>query len=114
VSENGPREGTRDLPRPGPDAGRRAVDEDSAAGIAYGTLSRSLRRRRAELVELMEAGGTITSVARSYRSDHPLEPSVTSDEIEAAVAEMKGKVARRSGRTKSARKSRQRRPSTPV
>lgn len=92
VSENGPREGTRDLPRPGPDAGRRAVDSDSEAGAAYRSLSRSIRRRRAELVALMEAGGTATSAARSYRSTHPLEPEVTPDEVETAVAEARAKV----------------------
>ncbi len=89
MSENGPREGTRDLPRPGPDAGHRTVDADSTAGVAYATLSRSLRRRRAELVELAEAGGTPATVARAYQAEHPLEPVVTSEEIEAAVAESK-------------------------
>jgi hypothetical protein len=98
VSENGPREGTRDLPRPGPEAGRRSVDEGSPAGVAYAALSRSLRRRRAELAALMEAGGTPSSVANSYRADHPLEPAVTLDEINAAVAEAKVKAPRKSKR----------------
>ncbi len=110
MSENGPREGTRDLPRPGPDAGRRAVDEDSPAGVAYGTLSRSLRRRRAELVALMEAGGTAASVAKSYQAEHGLEPVVTPEEIDAAVAESKGKAASRSAKIEAARRSRARKP----
>lgn len=92
MSENGPREGTRDLPRPGPEAGRRAVDSNSHAGVAYRSLSRSIRRRRAELVALMEAGGTATSAAKSYRSAHPLEPEVTVDEVKTAVAEARAKV----------------------
>ena len=98
LSENGPREGTRDLPRAGPDAGRRAVDEDSPAGVAYAALSRSLRRRRAELASLMEAGGTRSSVAQSYQSEHPLEPAVTPHEIDAAVAEAKVQANRKSRR----------------
>jgi hypothetical protein len=92
VSENGPREGIHDLPRSGPDAGRRAVDEDSPAGVAYASLSRSIRRRRAELVALVEAGGTAATVAKSYRAEHPLEPDVTADEIDAAVAESRAKA----------------------
>lgn len=94
MSENGPREGTRDLPRPGPDAGRRAIEEDSHAGVAYGTLSRSLRRRRAELVALMDAGGTPSSVATAYQAEHPLEPAVTAEEIEVALGEARGAGAR--------------------
>jgi len=92
VSENGPREGTRDLPRSGPEAGRRAVTSDSPAGAAYASVSRSLRRRRAELAELLAAGGTFESVARTYQSDHPLEPDVTAAEIEVAVAEAEARA----------------------
>jgi hypothetical protein len=110
VSENGPREGTRDLPRPGPDAGRRAVEEDSPAGVAYGTLSRSLRRRRAELVDLVEAGGTTSSVAEAYQAEHPLEPVVTTDEVDAAVAEAKAKAAHKSMGIENERPSRVRKP----
>jgi hypothetical protein len=95
VSENGPREGTRDLPRPGPDAGRRAVEGDSSAGVAYGSLARALRRRRSELVALVEAGETYSAAAESYRARHPLEPDVTSEEVEAAVASLKARTARR-------------------
>jgi len=85
VSENGPREGTRDLPRHGPEAGRRAIEEASPAGVAYGSLSRALRRRRAELVGLAEAGETPTGIAKSYQSEHPLEPEVTATEVAAAL-----------------------------
>lgn len=98
VSENGPREGTRDLPRPGPDAGHRTVDEDSVAGAPYGTLSRSLRRRRAELVALIGASDTADTVASTYGVRHPLEPRVTPEEIEAVLAEA------RAGMTRTARK----------
>jgi hypothetical protein len=87
MSENGPREGTRDLPRSGPESRRRAVTADSPAGQAYGSISKSLRRRRAELVALIEAGETPPAAARSYQTDHPLEPIVTLDEIDAALAE---------------------------
>ena len=98
MSENGPREGTRDLPRPSPESGRRAVEEDSPAGLAYGTLSRSLRRRRAELALLAEEGGTPESVVARYQDDHPLEPAVTVEEIAAAVAEARAAQAARSKR----------------
>jgi hypothetical protein len=95
VSENGPREGTRDLPRPPPEAGRRAVAEDSPAGIAYSALERSLRRRRGDLVALIESGASPSAVAKAYESDHPLEPAVTPDEIRVAVAEAKRRPQRR-------------------
>ena len=94
MSENGPREGTRDLPRPGPDAGRRAIDEASLAGVAYRSLSRSLRRRRAALLALVEAGGTPSTVAKAYQAEHPLEPIVTPAEVETAVAESKSRASR--------------------
>jgi len=97
VSENGPREGTRDLPRRHPDSGRRAVDPTSVAGVAYGKLSKSLRRRRAELVDLLRAGGSPTDLARSYESDHPLEPPVTSYEVEQALTEARVRSPRRPG-----------------
>jgi hypothetical protein len=96
MSENGPREGTRDLPRPGPETGRRAVEEDSTAGIAYGSLARSMSRRRSELVALMEAGGTVSTVAQAYEARHPLEPPVSAEEIHAAVAEAATLRARKS------------------
>jgi hypothetical protein len=99
VSENGPREGTRDLPRPGHEAGRRAVDDDSPAGVAYGSLSRSLRRRRAELAALVEAGATATTAAAAYQADHPLEPEVTLAEVESAAAEAKAMAGRNSSTT---------------
>jgi hypothetical protein len=98
VSENGPREGTRDLPRPGPDAGRRAVEEDSLSGTAYASLARALRRRRTELAELAEAGGTFPSVAKAYQEGHPQEPVVTALEVELAIAEAKARVTRASTR----------------
>jgi hypothetical protein len=108
VSENGPREGTRDLPRPGPDAGHRTVDEDSVAGAAYGTLSRSLRRRRAELLALLEASGAADTVAASYGARHPLEPRVTPDEIEAAAAGKRTGKARNAPKVEPRRTARSR------
>ena len=91
MSENGPREGTRDLPRPGPEASRRAVEDDSPAGAAYAAISRSLLRRRAELAALAGEGRTPRDVARAYRAEHPLEPAVTVAEVEAAVAGVKAR-----------------------
>lgn len=85
LSENGPREGTRDLPRRSPDAGYRSADENSAAGAEYRKLSQTARRRRAELVALAGAGGTPSSIASEYASSHPLEAPVSAREIHAAV-----------------------------
>ncbi|MGI0070474.1 MAG: hypothetical protein ACRECT_00095 [Thermoplasmata archaeon] len=89
MSENGPREGTRDLPRAGHETGRRAVEEDSPAGLAYGTLSRSLRRRRADLVALMEGGESSAGAAQAYDAAHPLEPRVSDEEIDTALSEVR-------------------------
>jgi len=98
------------MPRPGPDAGRRAVDVDSPAGVAYGSLSRSLRRRRAELVALVEAGETASTAARSYEAEHPLEPEVTPGEVHAAVAEARARAATKPVRTTEKVRSRVRDP----
>jgi hypothetical protein len=95
VSENGPREGTRDLPRRDPEAGYRAPDEDSPAGATYRKFAQSLRRRRAELLALAAAGGTPSSIAAEYQSSHPLETPVSRTEAETAV-----KVARTGSPTK--------------
>ncbi|MCI4343514.1 MAG: hypothetical protein L3J92_05315 [Thermoplasmata archaeon] len=86
MSENGPREGTRDLPRSGPDAGRRAVDSRSAAGAAYQSISRRARRRREEILALVRAGLSSEAAARRYSRDHPLEPEVSPSEVTAALA----------------------------
>jgi hypothetical protein len=85
VSENGPREGTRDLPRRNPESGFRTVEENSAAGTAYRRLAQSLRRRREELRSLAAAGGTPASIAADYHARHPLEPPVSDHEIEVAL-----------------------------
>jgi len=85
MSENGPREGTRDLPRRDPEAGFRAPDENSSAGLAYRRLADSLRRRRAELRALAAAGGTTESIVADYRSSHPLETPVSQREVETAL-----------------------------
>jgi hypothetical protein len=89
MSENGPREGTRDLPRSGPDAGRRAVDDTSAAGAAYKALHRRARQRREELVALVRSGLSPESVAREYSARHPLERAATVDEVESAAESVK-------------------------
>jgi hypothetical protein len=109
MSENGPREGTRDLPRPAPETRGRAVTDDSPAGVAYHALSKSLRRRRAELASLVESGMSAADAAKSYQADHPLEPIVTRDEIDVAVAGAKTVAERRSPKTSEAR-----RPSHPT
>jgi hypothetical protein len=83
MSENGPREGTRDLPKRDRDAGARAVDPESPAGRAYTSLGRAARRRREELLGLIEQGIPVPRIAELYRTAHPLEPTVTADEIRA-------------------------------
>ena len=90
VSENGPREGTRDLPRRSPEAGYRALEEDSAAGAAYRSVSQAFRRRRAELVALAAAGGTPASIVADYHVAHPLEPRVSAREVAVAIHEARG------------------------
>jgi len=85
MSENGPREGTRDLPRRDPDSRHRAVDENSPAGIAYRNLAQALQRRRAELLALAAAGGTAAGIAAEYQARHPLEPPVSAREVESAI-----------------------------
>jgi hypothetical protein len=83
MSENGPREGTRDLPKRDRDAGQRAVDPDTPAGMAYAALGRANRRRRDELLDLVRQGLSASRIVESYRSAHPLEPLVTPDELRA-------------------------------
>ncbi len=83
MSENGPREGTRDLPRRDRDAGHRTIDPGSPAGVAYAALGRSARRRREELRELVREGNPLPRVVELYRTAHPLEPAVTRAEIRA-------------------------------
>jgi len=83
MSENGPREGTRDLPKRDRDAGARAVDPGSPAGLAYAALRRATRRRQEELIELLDQGLTPQRAAEQYAAHHPLEPTVTTDEVRA-------------------------------
>lgn len=97
MSENGPREGTRDLPRPSPESGRRSLTEDSPAGIAYSSIARALRRRTAELVALAEGGRSPSEVAQAYTADHPLEPAVTPDEVTTALANERAKSSKPAG-----------------
>jgi hypothetical protein len=81
VSENGPREGTKDLPRRPPEAGHRGVDPDSTTGIAYSRLARTEKRRRDELEELARSGLPFHEIASRYAASHPLERDVTPEEI---------------------------------
>ena len=81
MSENGPREGTRDLPKRDRESAYRAVDPSTAAGKAYATLGRATRRRREELLELARQGYSAPRIAELYMADHPLEPAVTTSEI---------------------------------
>ncbi len=83
MSENGPREGTRDLPRRDRDAGSRAVDPSSPAGRMYAAMERAARRRRDELLELARRGLSVQRVAELYEIAHPLEPKVTAEELRA-------------------------------
>jgi hypothetical protein len=96
LSENGPREGTRDLPRRSPDAGSRSPEGDSPAGAAYKKLAGPLGRRRAELVAFAEEGGATSDIAKAYEAVHPLEPTVTSDEVANAVRKAKARASDRS------------------
>jgi hypothetical protein len=84
MSENGPREGTRDLPRRDPDAGHRSVDPNSPSGVAYARLARRDQRRRAEIRALVDSGLSVEEVAARYAREHPLEREVTTDEVRAA------------------------------
>jgi hypothetical protein len=83
MSENGPREGTRDLPKRDRDAGHRAIEPGTPAGEAYAALGRAARRRREALLDLVRQGLSASRIAEVYRVDHPLEPVVTHDEVRA-------------------------------
>jgi hypothetical protein len=85
MSENGPREGTKDLPRRPPDAAHRSVDPDSPSGRAYARLGRQEARRRSELAELLRGGLSAEATAARYGHDHPLEREVSPDELAALV-----------------------------
>ena len=81
MSENGPREGTRDLPKRDRDSGHRAVEPGTPAGEAYAALTRAARRRREELVALVREGTPADRIIELYGREHPLEPPVTASEI---------------------------------
>ena len=83
MSENGPREGSRDLPKRDRDAGHRAVDPTTPAGQAYAALGRAAHRRREELLELVREGLPEARIAQRYRDAHPTEATVTPREIRA-------------------------------
>ncbi len=86
MSENGPREGTRDLPRSGPEAGRRAVDGSSASGAVYQAIARRTRRRHDEILEAVRSGLSPQEAATTYNRNHPLEREVTVTEVTAVVS----------------------------
>lgn len=86
MSENGPREGTRDLPRRDPEAGRRGVDAGSLTGAAYDTHGRQQRRRTRDVLELAREGLSPEEVVRRYGRDHPTERPPTVGEVAEIVA----------------------------
>ena len=81
MSENGPREGTKDLPHRDRDAGHRSPAPDSPAGRAYGSISRATRRRRAQLADWLAAGVAPARIIERYAVEHPLERAVTLEEL---------------------------------
>ncbi len=83
MSENGPREGTRDLPKRDREAGFKSVDPGTPAGSAYASMGRAAQRRREELRELLRSGHSPAQVVEIYRTTHPLEPVPTPDELRA-------------------------------
>ncbi|HTW40170.1 MAG TPA: hypothetical protein VMF04_04865 [Thermoplasmata archaeon] len=85
MSENGPREGTKDLPRRDPESGLRSVEADSASGRAYDLHAREERRRRDSLRDLIAQGLSPEEIVTRYGRDHPLERAVTVSEVQAAV-----------------------------
>jgi len=89
MSENGPREGSRDLPKRDRDAGHRSVALGTPAGDAYASLGRANRRRRDELLGLLREGVPAPDVSSRYARAHPLEAEVTPDEIRTYVAYLK-------------------------
>ncbi len=85
VSENGPREGTRDLPKRDADSGRRGVDEQSLAGRAYRAHDRAERQRDGELDELAAEGLSEHEILVRYQQSHPYERVVTLEEVRRAL-----------------------------
>jgi hypothetical protein len=85
MSENGPREGTKDLPRRDPASGQRSLDPDSPAGRAYQAHSRLERRRREILRDLAREGLTPEEIVVRYARDHPSERPVTLTEVVAVL-----------------------------
>ena len=83
MSENGPREGTRDLPKRDRDAGYRAVEPGTPTGTAYAALSRAAVRRREEILELVRQGLPPHRIAELYQRAHPLELPISLDEVRA-------------------------------
>jgi hypothetical protein len=97
VSENGPREGTKDLPRRDPDAGQRSIDPTSPGGRAYERNLREERRRREELRELARRGLSSPEIRDRYRRDHPFERAVSDDEL-AEISDGAAKLTSRRSR----------------
>jgi hypothetical protein len=86
MSENGPREGTRDLPRRDRDAGHRSVDPGSPAGLMYDGLARRERRRREEVAELVADGLGFEEVRGRYQAAHPADRELTRAEFDGVAA----------------------------
>ena len=83
MSENGPREGTRDLPKRDRDAGYRGVEPGTQMDTAYAALGRAAARRREELLELVRQGHPPHRIVELYQSAHPLELPISLNEIRA-------------------------------
>jgi hypothetical protein len=81
MSENGPREGTKDLPRRDPESGQRSIEPGSPSGRAYELHARQERRRREALLDLSRDGLSPEQIVARYGRDHPFERAVTLAEV---------------------------------
>jgi hypothetical protein len=85
MSENGPREGTKDLPRRDPESGHRTVEPGSPSGRAYRLHARQERERLDSIRELGALGLAAEEIAARYEQDHPLERELTAGEVRAIL-----------------------------
>ena len=51
--------------------------------MAYAALGRAARRRREELLKLLDQGFSIPRIVELYQVAHPTESAVTADELRA-------------------------------
>ena len=104
MSENGPREGTRDLPRRDPEAGARSIESDSPAGRAYDTHAREESRRRQEILALSHEGVSREEIPGRFARDHPAERPLSRAEVDEVLGlwEASRNGGRRAGRPERA------------